>query len=230
MHQHDAALGLQQGGNIAVHMVEGWQAQVALAQHGFQAAAGIGNAVVEQQVTKTVRHLGGEALDPVIPAVDAVAYDAPHLLILAVGGNQGIQHAGNIGRIVLAIGIQHHQPFATGFPGTADDGDALADAAGMADHLKLLESLLLQGLQGGKGGICAAIVYIDEFVVVTACHGVTDLADQRADVVSLVLGGYDDGYGQRGAGYVHEVLGRQGRNGAGKNASALCLKRVGSVN
>ena len=72
MDQHDAALGLQQGRDIAVHMVEGGQTQVTLTQYRLQATTGIGDAVVEQQIAKAVGHFRGEALDPVIAAIDAV--------------------------------------------------------------------------------------------------------------------------------------------------------------
>ncbi|MNH21514.1 hypothetical protein D3C79_813270 [compost metagenome] len=188
---HAPALGLDQGRDVAVHVVETRQAQIPVAPHHLETAAGIRDAVPQQQIAKTVGQPGREALDPVIPAIDAVT-DKPHLVL--VGGEAApglLQHGGNVGRIVLAIPIKHHQPVAAPLAHAAQHRHALADGPGMTHHPQRGE-LRLQTAEQGVAVVLTAIVHIDQLVAVFPRQRGIDLADEGGQIVPLILGGHHD--------------------------------------
>lgn len=122
-----------------------------------------------------------EALDPVVPAVDAVDRSPPDLWILLVGRLYRRQHAGNVGRIVLAVGIQHHQPVAPGLPGGAENGQALAHAllvaeAASAGNRPAVESPTAHA----RSHRC--IIDIEQLVVVAVGHGGLNFGNQRSNI------------------------------------------------
>ena len=172
-------------------MVEAGQAQIPVTAHHLEAAAGIRDAIPQQQIAKTVREFGREALHPVIAPIDAMA-DEPDLVLVRGEATPGLlQHGGNVGRIVLTIAIQHHQPVTAAVAHATQYRHALADGPRMTHHLQRGE-LRLQTAEQGVAVILAAIVHIDQLVAVFPRQRGIDLADEGGQIVPLILGGHHD--------------------------------------
>lgn len=195
IHRHlldPAAVHAHERRQEAVHAVELGQPRHEIGAHHLEGAAGIGSAVVEDPATHAVGHL---RRDPAHPAVVARGADADDHVEILEGGEK----TGDVRRIVLQIRVEGHQHLTPGESEAVGQGGALPALARQPEHLDagFLAGQLAQHVEGTVG---ARVVDEDDLVLVTTGgHGELDLARQNAQVLFLVVGGYDDG----NAGPVH---------------------------
>jgi hypothetical protein len=162
---------------VAVHVVELRQGEEILAVEQFQTAAGVGGVVAEQAGAGGVGDARGQALDPAVLAVGAVAGDQQRTgTALGLGAHQ---QGGDVRRVILAVAIQGCDPEAARGAHAGDDGGTLAAAGGVAtpDDACFAEAL--------GGVVQARVIDVDDLMRDMSESG-ADFGDQRGDVGALV--------------------------------------------
>src|SRR5690625_2770599 len=122
---------LDQGRQVAVHVVEVGQAQEGFALDQFQAATGVGRVVLEHARTHRVGDLRTDALVETVLAGGAPAGKQAHVGSGLVARRQQL---GNVRRIVLAVAVERGHPRRFGGAHAVPYSRALAAARGVVQH------------------------------------------------------------------------------------------------
>src|SRR5579875_2520292 len=179
-----ATVALDESGQEAVIVVEARQTQIGVAAAELEAAARVGRAVLEHGAAHPVGNPRGEALEPGVAATAADAGD--HAQIGRRRVLQALDEARDIGGIVLAVAVEHDEPFALGGVDGARQGHALTPIVAVAHDAQIDVAPLGRG-QPLWRAIGAGVVAIDDLEGgAQALHDGIELLDHRIDIVLFV--------------------------------------------
>ena len=189
VHRHDrdrAAQALDQRWHEAMHVVEVRQAKPGLARHQLEAAAGIGDAVVEYAAAHGIGDARLEFLPARVAPPLAKARNA-EMPVRLFHCQRPCHECRNVGRVVLAVTVDRDEKTSGDVARCGPQGSALPGTARVAEQPRWRARLLAMPQEHGAGVVDAAIVDQHHLVGMMAGEGAMNLVDQMPDVAGLVL-------------------------------------------
>ena len=171
-----------------MHMVEIGKLEEGVAFEQLDAAACVRRRVMQQSRPYRVGPARRPALACAVAAVHPPACEQPRVV---PGRIPRREQSGDVGRIVLAVAVQGHDPLRPGCFHAIADGRALAALHRMLQHAQLAH-LLLQRLQDLRAVVGGMVVDVDDFELRATVQVGHDLAHQARDVVAFVEHRNDD--------------------------------------
>ena len=155
----------------------------------LDAAAGVGGFVLEQVGADAV----GPARSPAF-AARVLAVDAPAGIELDRGRRfvAHRQQLGDVGGIILAVAVERRDPRAARGLDAGAQCRALPALRDVPQHAQFGELRLRRG-QHGQRVVAAQVVDVDDLEIDLAAQRGGNFAEQRDDIVTLVVHGHDDG-------------------------------------